>query len=206
MISGGATGYTATIIEITDPYNVTHVYTMMSNGDSSAPSGGTDLKSWVNFESFDKDGKTYGWFQSNNFQLMDLTDPFNPLVVATKSASTVPATGWKLDAQTKDIAMFKVGDNDYLMSSSFNFQLIDLSDPTNPVPAGWPNPGMSWFNVYNKSTIPRAGDNSLVAARPMMFGDVTLAVLIMKSALLPACTPHPCAKPGAAFYIKLAGA
>jgi len=123
------------LIDITDPENLV-LAGSLSDSDTS---NGLLLDGATKTDIFEIKGRIYAATTSsteNALQLTDITDPDNP-VPAGQLRNNPPL----LLRQAWGVDTFKIGDNTYAAVTSgqslgSGLQLIDVTDPDNPVPAG----------------------------------------------------------------------
>ena len=98
--------------------------------------------------------KTYAVVLSsadNGIQIIDISDPDNPIPAGT--APTDGIGGFTHLDSANNVAIYTIGDTPYAVVTSFDdngIQIIDISDPDNPIPAGTATDGIGGFTHLDR--------------------------------------------------------
>ena len=127
-----ATDYAIQIIDVTDPSNPLPAASLFDGQD------GFDLGSPSGIAILTTSDKTYALVAnlfSNSLQIIDITDPADPLPAATLADGQ---DGFDALGGAYGVALTTVGGSTYALVAASNddaVQVIDVTDPTNPLPA-----------------------------------------------------------------------
>ncbi len=135
------------IINITDPTHPTYV------SDVSDGSGGFDaLSGAADVEVFVMGDRTYGivtnWY-GNGLQIMDISDPMQPVPVSSVSDGS---DGFDALSWAADVEVFVMGDRTYGIVAAVNdggLQIMDISDPMQPIPVSSVSDGSDGFEALS---------------------------------------------------------
>ena len=126
------------IINMTDPNNPLPAG---SGTDSDDTDGYDELEGAYDVDTFEIDDDMYAIvasFSDNGFQIINMTDPDNPLPAGSGTDSD-DTDGYSTLKDASGVDTFEIDDDMYAIVTSFTdngFQIINVTDPDNPLPAG----------------------------------------------------------------------
>ena len=91
-------------------------------------------------------------FDDNGIQIIDISDPDNPIPAGT---ATDGIGGFTHLDSANNVAIYTIGDTPYAVVTSWpdnGIQIIDISDPDNPIPAGTATDGIGGFTHLDSAS------------------------------------------------------
>lgn len=133
--------------------NVSDPHSLVALGAATDGVDGFDVLNGANGVSvFSINGSTYAAVSSyldNGVQIIDLSNPSVPVAVG---AATNGANGFTKLTGASSVATFVMGASTFAIATSFEdngFQIIDVSDPENPLAMGMATDGVDGFSMLS---------------------------------------------------------
>ena len=192
------------IMDVTDPARPVPVSAVF--GDS----GGFATLSVTGVAVFESENRTYAiatvWNNDDNgVQIMDITDPANPVPV---SAVFDGSGGFDALAGANDVVVFGSGDRTYAVVAAWNdnaVQIMDVTDPARPVPVSAVFDGSGGFDALagaNDMAVFRSGDRTYIIV--VAYDDNGFQIMDVTDPARP--TPVSAARDGVGGFTTLDGA